>query len=215
MAMINQAEEVLEKLWVLLVEKNHLAAEAGKIAARPLLTNLSNSGYISFFKDKIKLTDKGYLAAKQIIRRHRLAERLLYDVLQIKKNKIEEPSCQFEHILTGEVEENICALLGHPRECPHGQPIPAGECCLSNKQTINKIVSRLAELRKGQAGKIAYILTQNHKKLQKLMALGVLPGKPIKVIQNFPAYVFQIHHTQAVIDQELAKDIYIWLNHEV
>lgn len=214
METINQAEEILEKLWVLMVEKNNQEIEAKKIAARPLLGNLASSGYIFFSKDKIKLTDQGYLAAKKVIRRHRLAERLLYDVLQIKKDKIEGPSCQFEHILTGEVEENICVLLGHPRECPHGKPIPEGECCVSNKQTVSKIVSRLAELKKGQAGKIAYLLTQNHKKLQKLMALGVLPGKPIKVIQSFPAHVFQIGQTEAVVDRELAKDIYVWLNHE-
>ncbi|OGY47702.1 MAG: hypothetical protein A3J62_03905 [Candidatus Buchananbacteria bacterium RIFCSPHIGHO2_02_FULL_38_8] len=215
MEIINQEEEILEKLWVLVVEKNNLEVEAQKIAEKPLLDKLLRSGYISLSKDKIKLTDKGYRAAKEIIRRHRLAERLLYDVLQMRKDDIEEPSCKLEHILTGEVEENICILLGHPRECPHGKPIPEGKCCTSNKQLINKIVSHLAELKKGQSGKIAYILTQNQKKLQKLMALGVLPGKPIKVIQDFPSYVFQIHNTQVVVDKELAKDIYIRLNNGV
>ena len=204
-----EEEEILEKLWELIVEKGKVEVESKKIAEKPLLDNLSKSDYISFSKDKIKLTDKGHIVAKKVIRRHRLAERLLYDVLQISKDRIEDPSCKFEHILTGEVEENICILLGHPKECPHGKPIPEGECCASNKQAINKIVSHLAELKKGQSGKIAYILTQNHKKLQKLMALGVLPGKPIKVMQSFPSYVFQIHNTQAVIDKELAKDIYI------
>lgn len=111
--------------------------------------------------------------------------------------------------MSGDIEESIYTLLGHPKECPHGRQIPPGRCCGNNLEIINKIVSSLSELKKGQFGKIAYILTQNHKKLQKLMALGVLPGKPIKLIQNFPSYVFQIQHTQIVIDKDMAKDIYI------
>ncbi len=205
----NEEEEILEKLWEELIEKKKIQTMTNKIGKRNLLNKLIKSRYITIFKNRIKLTDKGYGAAQGIIRRHRLAERLLYDVLQIGKDKIEGPSCKFEHILSKDVEESICTLLSHPKECPHGRTIPSGKCCTKHLRTIDKIVSPLSELKKGQSGKIAYILTQNHKKLQKLMALGVLPGKPIEIIQSFPSYVFQIQHTQIVIDKDMAEDIYV------
>ena len=67
----------------------------------------------------------------------------------------------------------------------------------------------LTALKKGQSGKIAYINTENENKLQKLISLGILPGKPIEAIQRFPCYVFQIRHTQIVVDKEIAKEIYV------
>lgn len=68
---------------------------------------------------------------------------------------------------------------------------------------------QLTALKKGQSGKIAYINTENENKLQKLISLGILPGKPIEAIQRFPCYVFQIRHTQIVVDKEIAKEIYV------
>jgi DtxR family Mn-dependent transcriptional regulator len=68
--------------------------------------------------------------ARIVIRRHRLAERLFIDVLSIRdEHEVEESACKFEHILSPEVTDSMCALLGHPTECPHGSPIPPGECC--------------------------------------------------------------------------------------
>jgi hypothetical protein len=65
-----------------------------------------------------------------VIRRHRLAERLFMDVLSIRdEGEIESSACKFEHILSPEVTDRICTLLGHPLACPHGSPIPQGDCC--------------------------------------------------------------------------------------
>ncbi len=67
---------------------------------------------------------EGERRARQLVRSHRLAERLTQDVL----GQSAEPSaCEFEHLLGTEVVDAICTLLGHPRECPHGYPIPTGE----------------------------------------------------------------------------------------
>jgi Mn-dependent DtxR family transcriptional regulator len=65
-----------------------------------------------------------------VIRRHRLAERLFTDTLSLRDDaQIESNACTFEHILSPEVTEKICTFLGHPRQCPHGSPIPPGPCC--------------------------------------------------------------------------------------
>ena len=118
-------------------------------------------------------------------------------------------SCQFEHLLHEGIEENICILLGHPKTCPHGKPIPEGECCRMSRETIGRVISLLANLKVNQKGKVAYIHTKDHKKLQKLMAMNILPGMEITLIQNFPSYVFQIGQSQFAIDKELAENIFV------
>jgi putative ABC transport system ATP-binding protein len=78
----------------------------------------------------VKLTERGRRKAASIIRRHRLAERLFTDSLAMdSESEIEQQACKFEHILSPEATDKICAFLGHPRTCPHGAPIPPGPCC--------------------------------------------------------------------------------------
>lgn len=78
----------------------------------------------------VELTRRGRQRAADIIRRHRLAERLFTDSLAMdSETEIEEQACKFEHILSPGATEKICAFLGHPRTCPHGSPIPPGPCC--------------------------------------------------------------------------------------
>ena len=78
----------------------------------------------------VELTPRGRQRAGDIIRRHRLAERLFTDSLAMdSETEIEQQACKFEHILSPEATDKICAFLGHPRTCPHGAPIPPGACC--------------------------------------------------------------------------------------
>jgi len=78
----------------------------------------------------VELTARGRQRAADIIRRHRLAERLFTDSLALdSETEIEQQACKFEHILSPEATDKICSFLGHPRTCPHGAPIPPGACC--------------------------------------------------------------------------------------
>ncbi len=78
----------------------------------------------------VELTERGRQRAADIIRRHRLAERLFTDSLAMDNEaEIEQQACKFEHILSPEATDKICSFLGHPRSCPHGAPIPPGPCC--------------------------------------------------------------------------------------
>jgi putative ABC transport system ATP-binding protein len=88
----------------------------------------------------IEFTPKGEQRAANVIRRHRLAERLFTETLHIEsEQEIEEQACKFEHILSYEATDKICEFLGHPKTCPHGSPIPPGCCCT---------VAKVAELQK-------------------------------------------------------------------
>lgn len=209
MKISDRAEEILETLWVHTEEEKQEPIDLGIAKGESAVDELWKSGYIKLIKDIVALTEKGKIEGQKVVRRHRLAERLFSDVLDIKKKLVHPVSCQFEHLLHQGIEENICILLGHPKTCPHGKPIPQGECCRKSKESISRVVASLISLKVNQKGKVAYIHTQDRQKLQKLMAMGILPGVAISLIQNFPSYVLQIRQSQFAIDKELAECIFV------
>jgi len=90
----------------------------------------------------VDFTPAGEQRAADVIRRHRLAERLFTQTLKVQnEDEIEQQACKFEHILSPEVTEKICSFLGHPTTCPHGSPIPAGECCEKGGRVPDSVVA--------------------------------------------------------------------------
>jgi len=209
MKITDRAEEILETLWVHIEEKQERSIDIGLAKGEPVVDELCKSGYVKLVDGKINLTEKGKIEGQKIVRRHRLAERLFADVLDIKKKLVHPISCQFEHLLHEGIEENICVLLGHPSTCPHGRPIPQGECCRKSKESISKVISSLVGLKVNQKARVAYIHTRDRKKLEKIMAMGVLPGMAITLLQKFPSYVFQVGQSQFAVDKDLAESIIV------
>ena len=171
--------------------------------------DLVKEGYLTADGSLVRLTKPGEEKAKDIIRRQRLAERLLTDVLEIDRREMDSSACEFEHILSKGVVESICTLLGHPVECPHGLPIPPGSCCVKAKDFLESIAVPLSKLKPGESGKVLYILTHKHPQLHKLMSLGILPGVRISVHQVFPSVVIRAEETQLALEEEVAKEIYV------
>jgi len=212
MKLSDKAEEILEHLWIMTQEmgKDIVSLKEIKTAGdAPEVKELLSLRYINVSNDGISLKREGMKEAENTIRRHRLAERLMVDVFDLKKSLIEENACRFEHLLHKDVEESICTLLGHPRFCPHGKAIPQGMCCQGSAKAARSIVSSIVDVDKGTKGKVAYLHTKDNKKLQKLMAMGILPGVSIQVVQKFPSYVLKIGHSQVAMDEEMARDVFI------
>src|SRR5438874_2025361 len=91
----------------------------------------------------VDFTPAGQQRAEDVIRRHRLAERLFTQTLKLQnEDEIEQQACKFEHILSPEVTERICSFLGHPDTCPHGSPIPSGECCEKAGRIPDRVVAQ-------------------------------------------------------------------------
>ncbi len=208
-----KAEEFLETMWIRTVEEKEdsLLTDDIDSSEKEQVERLVEAGYISSSDGRIKLTEKGSGAASSVVRRHRLAERLLADVLGTGEKMMHERACKFEHLIDPELDERICALLGHPKICPDGKPIPPGRCCQQGQSPTSKLISPLSQLAPGQKGRVAYVYASEPNQLQKLMAMGVLPGAPISLIQRFPSYVFQIRQTQFAVDKEIADTIYVRL----
>src|SRR5258707_4124524 len=80
------------------------------------------------------LTDAGSRRARDVVRRHRLAERLFTDTFAVEDAETHLQACRFEHIITPDLDQRICTFLGHPKTCPHGNPILPGVCCETNSK---------------------------------------------------------------------------------
>lgn len=212
MELKEKAEEVLETLWILTEEANKTDISLTDLteADKESIEQLVEMGAISLIDSEVKLTDQGRPLARNVVRRHRLAERLLTDVLGTG-DRFHDKACKFEHILDLGLDDSICTLLGHPRVCPHGKPIPQGSCCREEQKQGQRVVAALSQLIPGQGGKVAYIHTTDTDQLQKLTAMGILPGAPINLIQSFPSYLFQAGRTQFAVDKEIADSIYVRL----
>lgn len=206
-----QIEEALEVLWVCLVDaKPHLNTEIQLSERLEIsLDQLTQEGLVGRSGGTIHFTPMGKQEAERAIRRHRLSERLFYDIIEVDQSDMEEAACQVEHIVKKGVEEKICRLLGHPETCPHGKPIPPGECCYKARETKERFVAPLTSLKPGETGTIAYIKAGDSKKLQKLMVMGVLPGNVIELNANFPSFVFSVGYSQYAVDADMAAAIIV------
>ncbi len=207
MLLSEEAQEILETLW--LQKEGEEPAPVSALEKAPAFDELSQMGYVSVSGGEVKLTERGMREAAAAIRRHRLAERLMADVLHVRAPLLDEASCQFEHMLHAGLEDKVCQLLGHPRRCPHGKPVPEGACCRRNGEGGDRLVASLASLEVGEGGRVAYLSSEDYKRMQELMAIGALPGMSVKLLRKFPAYVFALGESEFAVDEEMARAIFV------
>lgn len=207
-----RAEEILEALAIQQEEQGRKPFDLGVNRDEPAIEELLKLGFIRKDTGHIHLLDKGNAQAQGALRRHRLAERLMTDVLYVKGEEMDRVSCKFEHLLHKGLEDNVCTILGHPKVCPHGKPIPVGKCCQEkDKKKLLKFVAPITDLEIKDRGEVAYLHAKDNSQMQKLMSMGVLPGMPVSLIQKFPTYCLQLGQSQFAIDKALASSIYVRL----
>ena len=212
MKLSEKAEEILESLWITVEEGGAAFLDPEKMGFPPddpSYLELTSQALIEIRQGMIYFRPEGRIEGKMTIRRHRLAERLMMDVLNIRGDDGEFKACQFEHLLNEGADVKVCTMLNHPTTCPHGKPIPPGECCHQARAQGDLGVVPLTEFKSGQEGEIAYIQTDDNKKMQKLMAMGVLPGNRIVLTQAYPSYIFRVGYSEFAIDSNLAKEIFV------
>jgi len=206
-------DEALELLWVLNEDQHHdighFKTNSDDADTEAIVETLLHEGLASIRGNEIRLTEKGHKEARGLIRRQRLAERLFTDVFEMPDDSVVNDACKMEHILSEELTESVCTFLGHPPNCPHGKPIPRGECCKKFKVEVTPVVMRLSEFQVSAAGKITFIVPSDVSRISKLNSLGIAAGSTIKLIQKTPSFVVQIDETTVALDPEIAKEIYV------
>lgn len=130
-----QFDHLLEQVWVCVEEGvapalDRIRERAGQDPGR-IIARLQDLGLLELQKSELSLTPRGQNRARDIVRRRRLAERLLTDTFAIAEKEADSHACKFEHIISPELDQRICTFLNHPKTCPHGNPIPRGACCPS------------------------------------------------------------------------------------
>jgi len=206
-------DEILELLWTLREEgKNNradLLRSTQEESPEALLEELRSTGQVVISGDDLQMTRSGEERARGIIRRHRLAEVLLHNLFEIAPQQLDTNACQFEHILSEEVTESVCTFLGHPPSCPHGKPIPRGECCDRIRMEVRPLVTRLSDASLGAPVRIVFITPKSLKRLEKLSSMGIVPGSTVRLMQRNPSHVLQIGQTTVAVDKDITDEIYV------
>jgi len=210
---LNEDEEMfLERLWCL--------KEKGKNSKRALMGTQEQAHRQALFKkfqdlqymkesgDMVVFLPPGEDYARDIIRRRRLTEVLLYNVLKLEMNTVETSACKIEHIINQEVTDSICAFLGHPIQCPHGGPIPRGHCCEERDENIEPLIKPLSKMPIGEKVKVVFISSDEGGVLRRLTSLGVYPGAVVNIRQNQPTAVLRAGETDIALEPLLMDRIY-------
>ena len=132
-------DHLLEQIWICVEEGMSARVERIRTQGEPdrarTLCRLVDLHLVEVRDSEVQLTDRGSRRARDVVRRHRLAERLFKDTFSIDDSEVHDQACKFEHIISPELDQRICTFLGHPQTCPHGNPIPPGDCCPNGKNS--------------------------------------------------------------------------------
>lgn len=206
-------EEVLEEIWCRReLEEDSVAgliSGSKEPEVETILQELVKKDYISLEDDRVELKPRGNARAGKVVRRHRLAERLLLDLFDLNQEEGERAACLMEHILSPVVTDAVCTFLGHPPTCPHGRAIPQGLCCREPDGAVKPVIFRLSELAPGQPARITLIAHTAQKRMDRLGSFGLVPGTKVTLRQRHPAMVIEMEGSSLALDSEIAGEIYV------
>ena len=155
----------------------------------------------------VRLTAAGRAEGARLVRRHRLSERFLVDVLDMPWDAVHEEACKLEHALSPEVEARLAAQLGNPRTCPHGQVIPDEDGELDEEP-----LRPLSALEPGDAGTISCVTEEKADLLRYLASLGLLPDTEVAVESVAPfggPVLVRVADAQYALGREVAGKIMV------
>jgi DtxR family Mn-dependent transcriptional regulator len=153
-------------------------------AVSEMIKRLKDEGYIQAKGRSLSLTDSGRAVAESVVRKHRLAERLLTDIIGLPWDKAHLEAGRWEHVISDEVEARLIEVLGHPSTCPHGNPIPGADAVPAPLET-----RLLADSRQGDHIRLARVTEQveiDQDSLSYLSSNGFIPGTEATVTSRAP-----------------------------
>jgi DtxR family Mn-dependent transcriptional regulator len=156
-----------------------------------VVIRLESDGYLVRRRRQIELTEEGAVIATAVIRRHRLAERLLVDIVGLSWSAAHHEAGRYEHILSADVEARVIAILDDPATCPHGNPIPGS----GHATTAPASLSSLNQFGTGQQIRLERIpedVEDDAANLAYLEEVGFVPGAVATVRDTAPDGVILI-----------------------
>lgn len=151
-------------------------------AASSMTKRLTESGHVVRAAGTgICLTDQGRLAALQLLRRHRLLEVFLIEVMGFTWDQVKAEAMRLEHAISAEFERRMEMICNYPTHCPHGDPVPSDDGRVRNEELVC-----LAELQPGQSGELRRVAQHSAPMLRYLSQLKLVPGHQIEVLNVEP-----------------------------
>ena len=153
-----------------------------------MVRKLHNEGMVAETTGPVRLTDEGRRVAESVVRRHRLAERFLTDVLALPWLKVHEEAASWEHVISDDVEAAMRRVMADPQTCPHGNPIPGMGYVAPDTVTIS-------EMEAGDKGVVERISEELEGDLEMMGFLdesGIRPGLELEVVGRTPHDVMTV-----------------------
>jgi len=209
-------EEYLETIHSLQEEgtpviQARIAERMGRAApsVSEMLDRLADEGYVSRSGRVVELTAPGAKLAAQVVRRHRLAERFLVDVLGLPWHKAHLEAGVWEHVISDDVEERMVAILGNPTTCPHGNPIPGTEPAPGAR-----LQRPLAEMETGATVRLERISEDVETDMGSLVYLdehGFTPGATARVSSRGPdgTLVLEVGDSTVAFGSDLSRRLFV------
>ncbi len=183
------------------------------------VARMERDGLLSVEGDRhLELSDKGRQLATRVMRKHRLAERLLTDIIGLEIEYVHEEACRWEHVMSENVERRLVELLGNPTESPYGNPIPGldelGASAtdvdyLEGVEPLPKAIKGATEPRRLVVRRISEPLQTDTEVMSVLRRVGVLPGNDVLVSVGADGIVVARQGETAEINDEAARHIFV------
>ncbi|MBN2099951.1 MAG: metal-dependent transcriptional regulator [Dehalococcoidia bacterium] len=174
-------------------------------AVTDMMKRLQDSGFIEYEPNKgVSLTGEGRQKAVSIVRRHRLWERFLTDILGLKWDKAHEEACRLEHATSPETEDRLASLIGDADTCPHGHPIPD-----KDGNVPEQGVRPLSDFKSRQKVCISAIAREDAVVLRKVEKLGLKPGSVVSIDSKGSGGSMKLKFgdRKLVVEGDIAEDL--------
>jgi DtxR family Mn-dependent transcriptional regulator len=178
-------------------------------AVSETVKRLEREGYLTLDADRVlHLTESGRAYATSMLRRHRLAELLLVDVLKVPWSQVHEEACRLEHAISDNLEEHLVALLGDPGTCPHGNPIPGSANVVDPGP-----LQRLSSVPVGGACVVRRIdehLQTQVDRMRMLEQARLMPGQKVTIAESEDRrFLLDVEGAQVALDGDVADELYV------
>ena len=182
------------------------------------VARMERDGLLTVEGDRhLELTEQGDRLAVRVMRKHRLAERLLIDVIGLEWELVHAEACRWEHVMSETVERRLVELLGHPTESPYGTPIPGlselgesgdGATFMTGVEPLDSVVKGAGESRV-LVRRIGEEMQKDEAAMAALRRVGALPDKVVTVVSGAGGVLIGSGGETAEIDLELASHLFV------
>jgi DtxR family Mn-dependent transcriptional regulator len=202
------SEEGIQVIQARLVERLGISAQS----VSEMIHRLADSGYVELTRRGVALTAEGYAIAASVVRKHRLAERFLVDIVGLPWHEAHLEAGRWEHVISDAVEQRFVELLGNPTTCPHGSPIPGSG-------GTPELQTRLTDAKTGSTIHVARIteeLEMDGDALRYLSENALIPGSDARILERGSDGSFELElvsasptPTTVAVGARLARHIFV------